>query len=398
MKILMLTPYLPYPLFSGGQIRTYNLLKNLSKKHQITLFSFIRNKNEKEYVDKLKEFCVDVKVFLKRPPWSITSLALSAVTVYPLVVCLYLKRSLTVEIQKAINREKFDLIHAETFYVMPNIPPNNIPTILVEQTIEYLVYQHYTETVGFLPQKLLMDFDVMKIRFWEKNYWHKASRVVAMSLADKKVMQSLIPQLKVDLVPNGVDTDFFIKSNKERNRKEKTILFVGNFKWLQNREAVMILVKEIWPKIMKKIPDAKLWIVGRYPTPDILQYASKSIIISSDIVDIKDAYNKSDIMLAPIYGPGGTRYKILEAMATGLPVVTTPTGIEGLGARHRIEAFIGENATDLAEGTVKVLTQNLLYQKLVLNGRKLVEENFNWKIITRNLDNIYQKAKNDQKN
>ena len=98
MKILMLTPYLPYPLYSGGQIRSFNLLKNLSKNHQITLFSFIRNRSEKEHLTKLSKYCVDVKVFFKRPPWSFTSLALSAITYYPLVVCMYL----SVEVKKAI--------------------------------------------------------------------------------------------------------------------------------------------------------------------------------------------------------------------------------------------------------------------------------------------------------
>ncbi|MBI5452669.1 glycosyltransferase, partial [Candidatus Gottesmanbacteria bacterium] len=209
MKILMLTPYLPYPLYSGGQIRSYNLLKYLSKKHQITLFSFIRSESETKYVKKLKEFCTDVRVFVKRPPWSLTSLALSAISVYPLVVCMYLKRNLKEEIGKAIEREHFDLIHAETFYVMPNIPENKIPTILVEQTIEYLVYQHFTESIKLLPLKWIMNFDVLKIRFWEKKFWQTASRVVAMSAADKKIMQTLTPRLTVDLVPNGVDTEFF---------------------------------------------------------------------------------------------------------------------------------------------------------------------------------------------
>lgn len=393
----MLTPYLPYPLYSGGQIRSFNLLKNLSRKHQITLFSFIRSENEKKYIANLKEFCVDVKVFLKRPPWSITSLVLSAISVYPLVVCMYLKKSLRTEIAKAIEKEHFDLIHAETFYVMPNIPPNKIPTILVEQTIEYLVYQHYTESIKFLPSKLIMNFDVAKIRFWEKRFWSKASRVVAMSEADKHVMQKFVPSLPVDLVPNGVDTEFFTKRSIERKKRDKTILFVGNFKWLQNREAVTILIEEIWPEIKKVLSKAKLWIVGRFPTQKILHYASSSIRISSDIYDIRDAYKSADVLLAPIYGPGGTRYKILEAMAAGVPVVTTPTGIEGLGAIHGQEALISERSIQLAKETVKLLTNSFLYRTLVVNGRRLVEKRFNWKTIASNLDQIYQKATYEKK-
>jgi len=398
MKILMLTPYLPFPLWSGGQIRTYNLLKHLAKRHEITLFSFIRTRKEEQYISELKKYCVDVEVFLKRPPWSITSLILSAITFYPLVVCMYLKNEVKKLISEAIDRKHFDLIHAETFYVMPNIPRNNIPIILAEQTIEYLVYSHYTEMVNFIPKRLLMNWDVAKIYFWEKRFWQKATRVVAMSEADKNVMQRLVKDLVVDLVPNGVDADFFSKRKATLIKKNKTILFVGNFKWLQNREAVEVLVRYIWPLIKRTLPEVKLWIVGRFPSKEILQFANNDIKVSDNISDIREAYINSDVLLAPIYGPGGTRYKILESMATGLPVVTTPTGIEGLNAVHGHEALICERPQDLAAETVKLLTKPTLYKKLVLRGRTLAKENFNWQAIANNLDRIYQEASHAKRN
>src|SRR3989338_1676535 len=289
MKILMLTPYLPYPLYSGGQIRTYNLLKHLSRKHEITLFSFIRDKVEVSYVEKLKDLCTDVRVFVKRPPWSPTSFALSAITVYPLVVCMYLQKSLKKQIEELVSSQHFDLIHAETFYVMPNIPKGIIPTILVEQTIEYLVYQHFTETVRLSPLKFLMDFDVRKIRYWEEAFWKRAKRVVAMSTPDKAEMKKIVPALKVDLVPNGVDTTFF-KMHSLWKTNNQTVLFVGNFKWLQNREAVEKLVCDIWPLVLKHKPQAKLWIVGRSPPQKVINYTSDSIKVSSDVKDIRQAY------------------------------------------------------------------------------------------------------------
>lgn len=392
MKILMLTPYLPFPLWSGGQIRTYNLLKHLSKKHEITLFSFIRNENERDYIPKLMDYCVNVEVFLKRPPWSLTSLSLSAVTFYPLVVCMYLNRAVSNAIAIALEHEHFDLIHAETFYVMPNIPKNNIPKILVEQTIEYQVYQHYTKSVKYLPLKILMSWDVQKIRFWEERFWQKASLVVAMSQTDKEIMQKLVKGLRVSLVPNGVDTDFFRQKKHLQYKKSKTVLFVGNFKWLQNREAVSMLVKDIWPKIISKLPDVKLWIVGKFPIKETVDFASPSITVSDDIDDIRKAYLDSDVLLAPIYGPGGTRYKILESMATGLPVVTTQRGCEGLDVLHGKHVLIGEDPKALAENTIKLLTNPTLYYRLVVNGRKLVETNFNWESIASILDKIYLQA------
>ncbi len=392
MKILMLTPYLPYPLWSGGQIRTYNLLKHLSKKHQITLFSFIRDEKEKENIHMLKNFCEEVQVFMKRPPWTLTSLTLSAVTFYPLVVCMYLRSEVKRAIEKAIQQKKFDLIHAETFYVMPNIPQNNIPIILVEQTIEYLVYKHFTHSVKLLPLKFIMDWDVKKINFWEKTFWRRASQVVAMSEADKKVMQSLCDKLEVNLVPNGVDTNYFSPKTRKKKNKEKRILFVGNFKWLQNREAVLLLANKIWPLIKDRLPFTKIWIVGKYPTREILKLSSKNIIVSQNVDDIRNVYLKSDVLLAPIFGPGGTRYKILESMAMKLPVVTTTVGIEGLGVHHGKEALICDDMAQLAELTVEVLTNERLYQKLADRSRKFVEKKFSWPSIADSLDKVYQRS------
>jgi glycosyltransferase involved in cell wall biosynthesis len=392
MKILMLTPYLPYPLWSGGQIRTYNLLKNLSQKHEITLFSFIRSDKEKEYIPVLRQFCKEVQVFKKRPPWTPTSLILAALTFYPLVVCMYLNRQVKKAIAQAISEKHFDLIHAETFYVMPNIPKDcSLPVILVEQTIEYLVYQHFTQMVKFWPKKIIMLWDVFKIKFWERKFWQKAIHVVAMSNSDKDIMQKLVPDLNVDLVPNGVDTEFF-PMRRFKKKKGKTVLFIGNFKWLQNREAVSILISQVWPEIRKKIHSAKLWIVGRSPSNEIKKVKDLSIKVSDNIDDIRKAYLASDVLLAPIYGPGGTRYKILESMATGLPVVTTSTGIEGLGAKIGSDVLVCDDPQGLAQCTVNLLNDEILYNKLAFNGRKLVENTFNWKSIADKLHFIYLSA------
>ncbi len=398
MKILMLTPYLPYPLWSGGQIRTYNLLKNLAKIHDITLFSFIRKPDEVKYISELEKYCSEVKVFMKRPPWSFTSLSLSAITFYPLVVCLYLRNDMKNILKQQIEQQKFDLIHAETFYVMPNIPRSRIPIILAEQTIEYMVYRHFTRDVNMLPLKLLMSYDVAKIHFWEKRFWRRASRIIAMSHADRQVMLSRERDLTVDLVPNGVDTEFFRFKEKYKIRREKKVLFVGNFKWLQNREAVEILAKKVWPIISKELPNVKLWIVGKFPTKEIYSLQNRNISVLDNVDDIRDAYYQSDVMLAPIYGPGGTRYKILESMAAGLPVVTTTTGIEGLNAENRRDALVSDDYREIAGHTLTLLKDSDLSGKLARNGRKLVEKCYSWQKISKNLDRIYKEAVKNVRN
>lgn len=390
MKILMLTPYLPYPLWSGGQIRTYNLLKNLAKKHEITLFSFIRDENENRYKRELLKFCKRVETFKRRHAWSWKNIFLAGFTPFPFLVSIYYSKKLQKAIASELASNHYDLIHAETFYVMPNIPKSSVPVLLVEQTIEFLVYQHFVENV-FLPVRLLLSLDVIKIKFWEEYYWKKAQKVVAMSSADKDVMLKEVNGLDVDIVPNGVDTGEFFKI-KKYDRKGYTILFVGNFKWLQNKEAVELLVKKVFPKIKEKLKDALLWIVGRYPSNQIKNYQSESIKISENIEDIKSAYAKSDILLAPLYGPGGTRYKILEAMASGLPVVTTSRGIEGLNAKDGEDVLVCDDPEKLASSTVSVLTDKNLYIKLAKNGKQLVANFYDWKRISEKLDALYEEV------
>jgi len=388
MKILMLTPYLPYPLHSGGQIRSYNLLKDLSKKHQITLFSFIRSQDEKKYIKDLKKFCHDVKVFKRRKAWDPRNIILAGLTLYPFLVSIYLSKEFKDAIKKELEDNQYDLIHAETFYVMPNLPsPVNLPTLLVEQTIEYAVYQRYVKDFKLFLLKPLLYFDVFKIKFWEKYYWNKATRLAAMSASDKTIMQRSVRGRKVNVVANGVDVDHFNQLKATRPQKP-TVLFVGNFKWLPNKDAAKFLVSKIWPIIKKKLPSARLWIVGRNPTKDIVKLEEdKSISVTDDLEDIRTAFKTSSVLLAPIRNGRGTKYKVLEAMASQTPVVTTKLGIEGVDAKGSV--LVSESAKNLAEKTIKILTNKKLAKTMSIKAKKIVDSQYNWTAISRQLDNIY---------
>lgn len=393
MKILMITPYLPYPLVSGGQIRTYNLLKNLASKHQITLASFIRDPEEKKYLKDLEPYCQKVIVFKRRKAWSPINILISAITPFPFLVCIYFDMRVRREIKVELEKENYDLIHAETFYVMPNIPQTKIPIFLVEQVIEYLVYQRFVEGISkwVFFTKPFLTLDVFKIKWWERYYWKKAKRLAAMSKEDKNFIQKLEPKLKVDVVANGVDIDYFAKTQKTKP-KIPTVLFVGQFKWLPNRDATKFLVEEIWPKIKEKIKGAKLWIVGRNPPADILNFASEDIRVDGGVEDIRTAYGRSDVLLAPIRNGRGTKYKILEAMATKTPIVGTRLAVEGINVKNGKQALVAANAQELADETVKVLKDRKLGEKLATSAYSLVKDKYSWEKISANLDSLYQEV------
>lgn len=391
MKILMLTPYLPFPLMSGGQTRSYNLIKNLSKKHEITLFSLIKDNAERKYIPELLKFCKNVRVFNRPPkPWTLHNILRTGFSTYPFLVVRNLATKQSGAIEEELSSNKYDLIHAETFYVMPHIPITNTPPILlVEQTVEYLVYKHYvTETASKLLAPLL-SLDVMKLKFWETYYWKRAKKVVAMSDSDRVQMEILSPGLSIDIVPNGIDTDYFAGKKREKPDPPK-VLYVGNFTWLQNIEAVELLINKVWPKIKKQVPQAKLWIVGMHMTDYIRNLKSSDIDVSEGMPDIRDAYRKSTVLVTPIRGPGGTRLKILEAMASSLPVVTTTVGAEGLGVKNGKEALVEDNLEDLVASTVKILKDPMLAQKLGTSGWDFVRKNYTWDISAQKLSRIYE--------
>lgn len=390
MKILMLTPYLPYPLLTGGQARSYNLIKRLSYLgHEITLFSLVKSNDERKYVGELQKFCKEVQVFGRsEKPWTMTNILKTGFSFYPFLVIRNWASGEKNAIEKKITEEQFDLIHAETFYVMPHIPKTAIPILLVEQTIEYLVYRHFADEFKIPFLRPLLYIDVAKMKHWELKYWQRAKKVVAMSEEDKKSMLFQRPSLNVDIVPNGVDSGYF--GQKLKNRSETPImLYLGNFTWLQNREAVRILVSRVWPKIKEKIPESKLWIIGKDAKEFFSKLESADIRVD-EVTDVREIYQQSSVLVAPIYGGGGTRYKNFEAFASGLPVVTTSIGIRGTDAKDGEEVIIRDAPTDIAEAAVGLIKDNDLYERIADNAKKMVKKKYDWNPIAKSLSKIYE--------
>lgn len=391
MKILMIAPYLPYPLLSGGQIRTYNLLKNLKDKHEIHLVSLIKDEAEKHLVSELEPFCKRVILFRRsQRPFTLRNVILAALTSYPFLVTRNLPLRAKPVITKVLSEGKFDLIHAETFYVMPNIPETPVPILLVEQTIEYLVYQDFVRQIKFPLFKPILMFDVLKIRRWEHHYWRKASHLATMSEEDRRFIQEVVPRTKIDVVANGVDQDFFMKVRRKR-LAQPVVLFVGQFKWMPNRDAVQFIHREIWPRIKQAVPTCRLWIVGRHPTPEIQDLAqAPDVIVDHGIEDIRHAYAAASVLLAPIRSGRGTKYKILEAMASGTPVVATTLGIEGIRAINGKHVLIADDPEGLARETIALLTQEQRAKAIAQEAKQLILRQYNWKKISLELDRIYQ--------
>lgn len=390
----MFTPYLPYPDSSGGQIRTQNLLKHLRKKHEITLFSLIKYKKEEEYVPILeKNFCKKVRVFYRpEKPWMLQSILKTGFSLDPFLVV----RNFSKEAKKAVEEElktgDYDLIHAETFYAMPHIPKTNLPVVLVDQTIEYMVYDHYVKQTAPFFVRPLLSIDVAKLKYWERYFWKEADKVIAVSEKDRNEMLAVEPTLDVEIVPNGVNLDLF-KKKTSWDSKSPIVMFMGNFNWLQNTEAAMLLIDKIFPIIKASVKTAKLHIVGQHQPDSLKKKANPDIIISDlaedDIDSIIKANYEASVSASPLYGPGGTRLKVLAAMASKLPIVSSEVGVAGLGVKSGEEVIIENDPQAMAAAIIDLLKSPEKAKKMAAKAYDFVVEGYDYEKIADKLSKIY---------
>ena len=397
MRILMLTPYQPYPPSSGGQVRTYNLLKYLSKTNEITLISLYKFDEEKKYLKPLQKFCSHIYLCRRtEKPWQLKTIFGSVFSNRPfLIVRNYSEEAYKVS-KRLISENSYDVIHAETFYIMPHLPDTKVPTVLVEQTIEYKVYQHFVSSLPFFIRPFFY-LDIFKLIYWERFFWRKANLVAAVSESDRAEITKLEPKINPAIIPNGAGEEMLTIKIKEKNLEQPKLLFMGNFFWLQNVEAAQYIINTIYPSLRQALPKAKLIIAGQNAKNKLgslkKQYIEIIDVKTDDINTVKKLYQEATIFISPIHGPGGTRLKILAAMAAGLPIVSSRTGIQGLDLKSEEDVLIAESVPEFLRQIERILRDKNLYQRIQKNAYKLVRAKYSWEKIAESLEKVYRKIK-----
>ncbi len=397
----MVTPYLPYPPASGGQIRTFNLMKYLSKNNDIVLVALYKDEKEKNYSSYLKSFCSQIYL-CKRPerPWQFNILTKAILSAKPLLIVRNYSDEASEVLKKLLRTENFDVIHAETFYVMPHIPKTSIPILLVEQTIEYKVYQHFVNSLPIFFQPLFYP-DILKLKYWERYYWKKASTVATVSISDEKLIRKIEPKIFPAIIPNGAGDEMFASSLSKKKLDKPILLFIGNFFWLQNKEAANFLIKKIYPILKKNLQKFKIIIAGQEAKRVNSENVDDVEIINvnpDDNKTVKTLYRKATLFIAPIYGPGGTRLKILASMAAGLPVISTSTGLEGLRVEDKIHVLVANTPEEFAQKIKMVLKSKELYSNLQKNSFITAKKKYSWDAISKKLEIVYKTIQKTNEN
>lgn len=386
MNILVVSAVLPYPLYSGGQIRMYNLLKRLSLKHKITLVSFIRDEKERVHIKDLS-FLHDVHMIHRGRAWQLKYILRALVTRVPFLLSTYTNGHMHSMLTDLLKKNAFDLIHLEPFYVWPSIPNTTVPIVVSEHNVEHQVYEDYVKRLMW-PLRILGMIDVSRLKRWEQYVWRKVSHVTTVSENDKYVVDAYLSFDASSVVSNGVDTDVFAYQKRVLKNK-KNFLFVGNFRWLPNINAAQRLLDHIWPKIKDAFPDSTLTIVGRDMPESLVSRATSRVFCKTDVLDIKDEYANAFALLAPMTIAGGTKFKVLEAFASGLPVVSTKEGVEGIACADGQEVLLADTPKEFVD-QLKTLDTNEHGEKLTKAARILVEKAYNWDSIAKSLDSVWR--------
>jgi GT2 family glycosyltransferase/glycosyltransferase involved in cell wall biosynthesis len=380
--ILLVTPFPPYPLNNGGAIRIYNLIKNLNSRFDFTLLSFIDSKAQVEYINEYKDLFRDIHL-IERKPTPVEGLKNSELPLrYSHYLCLNMERSL----RDIISNNGIDIVQVEfPWMAYYGNFVHNQPTIFVEHDVGNMFYGK-----GFIkPEKgFKRIFFPLKAINYEHVFIESYDKVITVTEKDQEVLKTFFPSISITTIETGVDVESFPYLYK--NNLKKNLVYLGSYRHYPNEDAVVYFVNEIFPLIKEKDSDVKLYIVGSHPTRRINRLKGREdIVITGFVPDVKPYLKKGTIFIAPIRLGGGIKGKILEAMALGLPVVATPIAVTGFGARDGENISVASTSEEFAEKVVALLSDNELREKLSLNGRRFVEEKFDWKVIARRMEKIY---------
>lgn len=397
MKILFLTRDLPYPAINGYKKRNFYLLKELAaRKAEIILFSE-SSPNDTEAISYLKTYCQEVRIIKLRQRSVFSkfiSAFLSLFSTLPFSVKARTSPILKREIQVYLEKNQIDIIICDAIYRSLNIPFNNKAVkILYEHNIESKIIERYVEMERNIFKKILACLEFIKLEVFQKKMWSKFDCCIACSSLDKRAIEEKARTANVFAINNGVDCSYF--SSDSYPVHKSSLVYTGQIGWHPNEDALIYFLKNIYPLIKRDRPQANFWIVGGEPSGKLklLTKNDKSVIITGFVEDVRPYIGEACVYVVPLRIGSGTRLKILEALSMQKAVVSTSVGCEGLDVENNKHLLIRDNPEEFAEAVVQLLGDGDRRINLGENGRRLVEERYDWNVVFGRLDEVLNKVK-----
>lgn len=396
MKILFLTPELPYPPDRGASIRTFNLIKNLAPRHEIHLLCFSTKESDLAEAGPLLDLCSQIET-LSTPHRSTLQRLLSIfLSPLPDMALRLPSAEFEVQLKALLQKEDFDLVQVEAIEMaryIPTVIESHRPPPLIFDDInaEYLLQKRAFETDLRHLHWLGAVYSLIqwrKLRRYEAWACRRADQVVAVSQVDEEALRRLVPGLPVSVVPNGVDTRYYQPAEGET---DGSLVFTGKMDFRPNVDGVLWFFQRVWPLVKGGLPQARLLVVGRNPSSRLSPLLQDpQVTVTGFVPDVRPYIARANIYLVPLRMGGGTRLKVLEAMAMGKAIVSTSLGCEGIKTTGQ-ELAIADNPSDFAQRVIELWGDEKRRKGLGVAARRLAKR-YDWKVITPLLEQVYEKV------
>jgi glycosyltransferase involved in cell wall biosynthesis len=389
-QVLFLTQVLPHPPDSGPKIRTWNLLLSLARHADVTLVSFVRE--DAPDVRALEGVCravhtVRMRRGLARDVWH---LGRSLVTRRPFTILRDERRAMAALVDRLVATRRFDVVHADQMYMAQYaalVP--DVQRVLDAHNALWLLYRQLAALSPPGPRRLLLARESRLMRAYEGRVCRAFDAVIAVSAVDRRALEAAIGRpSEIAVVPIAVDTDALRPMRRARGDR---ILHVGTMYWPPNVDAVRWFAEAILPRVRARRPGVRFDVLGARPPRAIrrLVRGDAGITVHGYVADLTPHLEQAAVVVVPLRAGSGMRVKILEALALGIPVVTTSIGCEGIAIEPGRHALVADTPEDFAAATLRVLGDPGVAAALAREGRALVEARYAAQVAAPMLLDVY---------
>jgi glycosyltransferase involved in cell wall biosynthesis len=408
LRVLFVTPYLPSPPRFGGQRRLHGLISGLAASHEVSVLSFFDAREDQEAsLRATRAYCRRVVMVPNRrrdAGWADKRLLQLGSLLLPWSYerLIHRGRTLTLALDDMVSTDAYDVIHFEFSHMAVHLsgaggrPERSSPAtrsapgpvlLLDEHNIEYDVVRQTAVAGGSVARRAFSAIDWRKVRAEERRAWTRLDGCTLTSACDEGVVRSHAPEIRTAVVPNGVDLDFFRPRGGPRDAG--TLLFFGAVDYYPNTEGLLFFLDHVLPRLSARVPRARLCIVGRRPPAAILARRGPGVEITGAVEDIRPYIERAAAVVVPLRIGGGTRLKILEAMAVGKAVISTSLGAEGLDVVPGRDILIADDAEGFAAQCARLLEDPGLADRIGAAARGAVEARYGWGASVERLSAFY---------
>jgi len=399
MRLIWFSHFVPFPPRGGAPQRSFNLLRRASRSHEIILVALNHAGETGQQIanslKELKKYCAEAEVWDLPYRWKgrrwWAQLVASPFYRAPFGCQAVWSSNLNARWQDILRLHPDAFVHFDASDLALFIPAaKNRKKVLNHHNCESaMAYRRAQKETNPLKRTYLWH-QARKLAHVEREICHQFDVNLAVSESDARLLLSRSPAAHIHIVPNGTDTDYFTPS--ESAEDDNTLIFAGSLRWYPNISAVYFFMREVWPSVKQEQPTARLCVAGQFPSERLTRWLRqhRDVEVVASPEDIRPYVTRAAAFVCPILDGGGTRVKILDAMAMGKAIVSTSIGCEGLAVKHGESILIADSPSEFARDVVDILRNPALRKQLGRAGRSLVEKGYCWEVVGAKLEQAYR--------